>query len=152
MTDGAAGRARTRRTPWLALTGRVIILGIAAVAAAWLLFGSQLSGIVGSFRTVAIGVHNGTSTAILVTTVAPDGRRTFYTVGPAETRLIPDDPHDVVGILGPACRVRDAHGRGTVETTDFILAEVSDNTVTWLDRPMPSGLAPADEAQPCTPQ
>ena len=149
MTDSSARRPHLRRRLWIGLTGRIIVLGLAAVAAGWLLFGSQLSGIVGSFRAVAIGVHNATTQAVLVTTVAPGGQRAFYTVGPSETRLIPDDPHELVSILDATCRIRDAHERGSVQTTDFLLAEVTATSVTWLERPIPAAIQPAETGQPC---
>jgi hypothetical protein len=149
VADVPAAGPRRRRTPWVALTFRIIVIGLAALAAGWLIFGPQLTGIIGSFRAVAIGVRNATPQAILVTTVAPGGQRAFYTVGPSETRLIPDDPHDVVSVLDATCHVRDSHGRGSVQATEFLLADVTPSSVTWVERPMPAAIQPAATGQAC---
>jgi hypothetical protein len=127
----------------------VIILAIAAVGAAAILFGSQLGGLLDSFRTVAVGVHNGTSQTLLVSAVVPNGDRAFYTVAPSDTRLIPDDPNEVITILDAACRVLDAHERGH-QPPAFLLADVTATGVTWRAQTMPPGIVPAGAGTPCT--
>ena len=149
MTDRAPRRPRRRGTPWLGLAGRVIILAIAAIGAAVILFGSQLGPFLGSFQTVAVGVHNATSQALLVSAVVPGGDRAFYSVAPSDTRLIPDDPNEVITILDAACRVLDAHARGH-QPPAFLLADVTPTGVTWRTQAMPPGIAPADAGTPCT--
>ena len=148
MTDGGAPRRRSRRTPWLGIAGRIIVLGVAALLAARLLFGPQFGALLGSSRPVAIGVHNATGAPLRVTAVVPGGERKFYMVDPEETRLIPDDARELVSILDANCGIRDTHGRDS-GTAGFVLAEVTEAEVTWIDTRMPATIRPAAPGDPC---
>jgi hypothetical protein len=132
------------------LTWRLAFLTIVFVALAVVLFGPQLERFWLSFQAVTIAVRNATTSEVVVSTVDSAGARSFYIVGPAQTRLIPGGGNDeLITILDAGCHILDARARGHPPPA-FLLAEVTDAGTTWREAAEPAGLATANAAtEPC---
>jgi hypothetical protein len=133
------------------LISRLALLTIVFGALALSLFGPQLERFWLSFQHVGVGVHNATTEDVLVSTVDSGGERSFYRVGPAETRFIPGGGDELVTILDAGCHILDARARGHPPPA-FVLAEVTDEGTTWREPAEPAGLVAAQTAQPCAVQ
>jgi hypothetical protein len=135
------------------LTWRLALLTIVFVALAIVLFGPQLERFRLSFQAITIAVRNATSAEVVVSTVESGGARSFYVVGPAQTRLIPGTGGDeLITILDAGCHILDARTRGHPPPA-FLLAEVTDAGTTWREAAVPAGLDPANAAaEPCAVQ
>jgi hypothetical protein len=132
------------------LTWRLALLTIVFVALALALFGPQLERFRLSFQAVEVAVRNATTAEVVVSTVESSGARSFYVVGPAQTRLIPGGGADeLITILDAGCHILDARARGHPPPA-FLLAEVTDAGTTWREAAEPAGLATANAAtEPC---
>jgi hypothetical protein len=133
------------------LISRLALLTIVFVALAVVLFGPQLERFWLSFQQVGIAVHNATAEEVLVSTVDSGGERSFYRVGPAETRLIPGGGDELITLLDAGCHILDARARGHPPPA-FVLADVTDEGTTWREATEPAGLLEAKTAQPCAVQ
>lgn len=133
------------------LTWRLALLTIVFVALAVVLFGPQLERFWLSLQGVTIAVRNATAAEVVVSTVESGGARSFYVVGPAETRLIPGGGDELITILDAGCHILDARARGH-PPPDFVLTEVTDAGTTWREAEEPAGLVVANATEPCAVQ
>jgi hypothetical protein len=131
------------------LTWRLALLTIVFVALAVVLFGPQLERFRLSFQAVDVGIRNSTTAEVVVSTVDSGGARSFFVVGPAQTRLVPGGGDELITILDAGCHILDARARGHPPPA-FLLAEVTDTGTTWREAAEPAGLATANAAtEPC---